>query len=294
MERALGGGRKRGRGRCVRQLISRCLLPTAYCLLLTASGLLSTACRSRALLEQAQQAWDAKDYAGAAAHYEEFVKSSPQHERAPEAHFNAANIYFLNLKRYDRAAAHYVHIIENFPASPHVYKARLRLAECYAAEGKWREAINEYENILKFFAGTGDRRRIRLEIADIYYEQDLSQALVEYQKVVKDAPYDELSERAYLRIGGIRVLRDEFTEAIPAYRAVEQNTQDDGIRRQARYGLADCYERVFDFDAAVKVLEQTAPDPQNPDYLQKRIAGIRERQRQRRLIQPEAFGPQKK
>jgi tetratricopeptide (TPR) repeat protein len=276
------------------RLAARCLLPAAYCLLLTAHCLLFASCRSRALLEQAQQAWDGGDFAGAAARYEEFIKASPQHERAVDAHFNAANIYLLNLKQYDRAAEHYIHIIEDFPKSPHVYKARQRLAECYAAQGKRREAISEYENILTFFPDTGDRRRIRLAIADLYYEQDLSQALVEYQKVVKDAAYDELAERAYLRIGGIRVLRDEFTDAIPAYQMVDQNTKDAAIRRQARYGLADCYERVFDFDAAVKVLEETSPDPQNPDYIQKRVAGIRERQQQRRLIQPETFGPQRR
>lgn len=252
------------------------------------------ACRRRALLDEAQQAWEGGDYAGAAARYEEFIKANPQHERTAEVHFSAANVYFLNLKQYDRAAEHYIHIIENFPKSPNVYKARLRLAECYALQGKRREAISEYENILKFFPDTPDRRQIRLNIADIYYEQDLSQALVEYQKVVKDAPYDELSERAELRIGGIRMLRDEFTEAIPAYQSVDQNTKDPAIRRQARYRLADCYERIFDFDAAVRTLEQTERDPQDPNYIPQHIAGIRERQRQRKLIQPETFGPQKK
>jgi TolA-binding protein len=246
------------------------------------------------LLDQAQAAWDGGDFEGAAAHYEEFLKDNPQHERAAEVHFNAGNVYLLNLKQYDRAAAHYIHLIEDFPKSPYVYKARLRLAECDLAQNKQREAISEYENVLKFFPDTPDRRAIRLSIADIYSDHDPSQALVEYQKVVKDAPYDDLSERAYLRIGGIRVLRDEFTEAIPAFQEVARNTRDAETRRQARYRLADCYERIFDFNAAAKVLEETEPDPKTPDYIQKRIAGVRERQRQRQLIQPEAFGPQKK
>lgn len=266
-------------------VLNFCLLAFAFCLLI-----FLPACKSRALLDQAQQAWDSGDYEGATARYEEFLKNNPQHERAADIHFTVANIYFLNLKQYDRAAAHYIHLIEDFPKSPLLYKARMRLAECYPAQNKRREAINEYENIIKFFPDTPDKRSIRLSIADLYADHDVSQALVEYQKVVKDAPYDGLSERAYLRIGGICTLRDEFNDAIPAFQIVDQNTRDAAIKRQARFGLADCYERIFDFEAAIKVLEQTATDPKNPGYIQKRIEGIRERQRQRKLIQPEEFG----
>jgi hypothetical protein len=81
-------------------------------------------------------------------------------------------------------------------------------------------------------------------------------------------------------------LRNEFEEAIPAYQMVAQNTKDTNIRRQARDRLADCYENRADYDTAINILEQTEPDPKEPDFLQKRIAGIRERQKTRKLIQP--------
>ena len=118
--------------------------------------------------------------------------------------------------------------------------------------------------------------------------------MVEYQKVVKDAPYDDLSEKAYLRIGGVQFLRNEFQEAIPAYQTVEQNTKDANIRRQARDRLADCYENLADYEMAVKILEQTEPDQKDLGFLQKRITGIRERQNTRKLIQPETPPEQKK
>ena len=272
-----------------RRAFQFCLLTCAFCFLI-----FSPACRPKgALLDQAQAAWDRTDFPAAAARYEDFLREEPHHEQAANAHFKVAHIYYLNLRQYDKATEHYIQLIEEFPKCPQLYEARQQLAECYAAMDKRREAISEYENLLTAFPSTPDRRRIRLNIADLYYKQDLSQALVEYQKVVKDTPYDELSERAYLRIGGIRFLRDEFEAAIPAYQLVDQNTRDAAIRRQARYGLADCYERTFDFEAAVKVLEQTERDPKAPDYIPKRIAGIRERQRQRKLLQPDADWPKR-
>ncbi len=262
----------------------------AFCLLL-----FSASCRSRGnLLSQAQTAWDQGNYEAAVNYYEQFLKEPPSSEQAATAHFEAAKIYYLNLKQYDRAAEHYIRIVEDFSQFPHREQAFMQLAGCFELLNKPREAISEYESLLQAFPKTPERRKIRLAIADLYYGYDQRQSLVEYQKVVKDAPYDEPSEKAYLRIGGVQFLRNEFQEAIPAYQTVEQNTKDSIIRRQARDRLADCYENLADYDAAIKILEETEPDPKEPDFLSKRIDGIRARQKTRKLIQPETLPRQKK
>ncbi len=267
-----------------------CLLLFAFCLLLSGLG-----CRSRGtLLNQAQAAWDRSDYQTAVTHYEEFLKGATTPEQAANVHFEVAEIYYLNLKQYDRAAEHYIRLIEDFPRFPKREQAYHHLAECFELVKKPREAISEYESLLIAFPDSPERRNVRLAIADLYNDYDQSQALVEYQKVVKDAPYDELAEKAYLRIGGVRYVRGSFEEAIPAYQAVDQNTKDPIIRRQARERLADCYEGMVNYDKAVEILEHTESDPKDPGYLQKRIEGIRERQRTRRLIQPVPTPEEKK
>lgn len=262
------------------------VLPTLAVILL-----LLGSCSRGALLEKAQHAWDAGDFAGAADLYERYLKENPQEDKAQFARLRAATICHRDLKQYDRAIQHYIHLIEDYPKSPDSYQARLRLAECYAAVQKRREAISEYESVLPIAPDEKEKRRIRLQISDLYYDSnDLGQALAEYQKVPANASYDELSERAWLRIGGIRYLRDEFDDAIPAYQVVAQNTGDATIRRLARYGMADCYERVFQFDLAIRTLEQTEPDPKAPGYIQQRIAAIRDQQRQRNLTLPSDAG----
>lgn len=268
-----------------------------YLLLFTLCLLISvTACSRRALLDQAQAAWDSGDYTTAAQRYEEFLKDNPGSDKAAFARFRVATICHRDLKQYDRAIQHYIHFIEDFPKSPDVYQARMRLADCYALTRKRREAISEYENVLPFTAAESEKRRVRLDIAELYYEMDdLGQAIAEYQKVTANAGYDELSERAYLRLGGIRYLRDELEDAIPAYEAVAQNTRDSTICRVARFGLADCYERLSQYDLAVKTLEETESDSKSPEYIPKRIATIREQQRQRNLTVPSSLRlPRKK
>ncbi|MBK7597413.1 MAG: tetratricopeptide repeat protein [Acidobacteria bacterium] len=253
--------------------------------------ILLASCSRGALIEKAQAEWDAGNYDSAAELYEQYLKEHPQGDKAQFARFRAATVCHRNLKQFDRAIQHYIHLIEDYPKSPESYQARLRLAECYAAVQKRRESISEYESVLPITPEEKEKRRIRLQIADLYYDMnDLGQAVAEYQKVTVNTPYDELAERAFLRIGGIRLLRDEFEEAVPAYQAVAQNTTDATIRRLANFGVADCYERTFQFDQAIKTLERTEPDPKSPNYIQQRIAAVREQQRQRNLTTPSNLG----
>jgi tetratricopeptide (TPR) repeat protein len=265
--------------------------PTFINLLLTACLLtlstLGISCSRGALLDSAQEAWDKADYAAAANDYEQFLKENPGSDKAEFARLRVATIYQRDLKRYDRAIEHYIHFIEEFPKSPDIVQARVQLGDCYGMTKKYREAISEYEGVLPKISDQSERRRLRLNIADMYFDlNDRGQALAEYQKVVAGAVYDNLAERAYLRIGGIRLLRDEYEDAIPAYQTVASSTKDSVIRRTARFGIADCYVRTLQYDQAIRILEQTEPDPKSPNYIQKRIANIRDQRRQRNLTSP--------
>ena len=136
-----------------------CLLPFAFCLLF-----FSASCSRQALLDQAQAAWDSSDYATAADRYEEYLKKTPQGDKAAFARLQAATVCRRDLKQYDRAIQHYLHFIEDFPKSSDIYQARLSLAECYAGTQKFREAISEYENALPAADGEKEKRRVRLKI----------------------------------------------------------------------------------------------------------------------------------
>ena len=262
-----------------------CRLIFAFCLLFFFSSC------GRANLDKAQKAWDGGDYERAAQLYEQFLKDRPQDAKAPFALYQLATVYRRDLRQCDKAIPHYIHLVEDFPKSADATAARMSLAECYAKTGKPREAVSEYENLLPSVTDEKERRRVRLNIADLYFEMNNSgQAVVEYQKVTTGAPYDELSERAYLRIGGIRFIRDELDEAIPAYQTVESNTKDAALRRAARFGLVDAYERSFKYDQAIHMLEAMESDPKKPEYIQQRIATIREQQRQRNLTVPAGQG----
>ena len=165
-------------------------------------------------------------------------------------------------------------------------KARLRLAECYAAVEKRNEAITEYENLLPLLSDLWEKRRLRLQIAELYYEKnDLRQAVVEYQKVATGQGWDDLQVQAALRLAQVAYLRDDLEAAMQSFGQVLDRSPDAAIKRIAQLGMVDCYERVLRFDEALALLQKIDADPavgtREKEQLQRRMAEMRERQRQR-------------
>jgi tetratricopeptide (TPR) repeat protein len=263
----------------VRAIVTACalaVLVTAGC------GLVPAPAR-----ERARDAWVVADYETSAAAYEEYLAEGPEGPEAEEAELQLADIYYHNLKLYDRARDRYVMFLGKYPDSPRAYEARQRLAEVYVELRALPEAIAQYEQLLAVRPDTPDRRRIRSEIANLYVEhQDPAQAELEYQRVVEGAEYDELSEQALLRIASInhRILgRNE--RALPIYERLAGSTPDPVVRRNALYGLTDAYAELFRYDEAIATLKRV-DDPAEADYVAKRTVEL-ERQKKDHADAPE-------
>jgi tetratricopeptide (TPR) repeat protein len=229
-------------------------------------------------LTRAVEAWDSGNYKTAAEEYERYLYQRPTGDKAPEARFQLANIYYFKLQRYDQARANYSAFIEQNPSNANAQLARERLAEVLAEMGRSYEAIAEYENLNP--PDASERRRIRLRIADLYFAQrNYSQALTEYDKVIEKAPYDELSEQAYLREASVYHLeRSHYQQALPIYEKLASMTADPKVRLRAAYARAECYAGLYQFDEAIKTLRSIKDEPEQAD-VSRRVAEL-ELQRQ--------------
>lgn len=245
------------------------------------SLLFAAACRrtSDEALAQASEAWDSGDYELASEEYENYLRENPSGDKALEARFQLANVYYLNLGRYDQARAHYREFLSMSPSHADAPVARERLAEVLAELGRSYEAIAEYENINSQDAA--ERRRIRLRIADLYSDQkNYNQALTEYEKVIEAGAYDELTEQAYLREAAIyHIARGQFQMALPVYRKLAAASDDPEVQRRALYGMADCFAGLYQFDDAIKTLRQIK-DESEQAYITRRIAEMEHSKRE--------------
>ncbi len=232
-------------------------------------------------LRRAAEAWDAGDYETAAEEYEDFLRAESSGEQSMEARFQLANIYYLNLSRYDQALAHYREFLNEDASHPMAATARERMAEVLAETGRSYEAVAEFEKLNP--QDEEERRRIRLRIADLYFDhRNYSQALTEYEKVTT-GEYDEMSERAYLREASIyHIAREQYQQALPIYQKLASQSADVETRQRAVYGMADCYAGLFQFNEAIEALRQVA-DASEQNYIAKRIVELEQKRQEAAL-----------
>ncbi|HEX5736804.1 MAG TPA: tetratricopeptide repeat protein [Blastocatellia bacterium] len=251
------------------------LLSITICAVLFSSG-----CRKddEQALRRGAEAWDSGDYISAAEEYEQYLQRYPSGQQSLEARFQLANIYYLNLQRYEQARLHYREFIEQDPANPKAYAARERLAGVLADLGRSYEAIAEYENLTP--QDPAERRRVRLLIADLYYNQkNYSQALTEYEKVIEHTEFDDLSEQAYLREATIYNARSQYRQALEVYQRLASKTADPESHRRAIYGVAEAHAGLFQFDEAIKALRQIE-DESEQNYIAARITELEQKKRE--------------
>ena len=249
-------------------------------LLLVSSLLLSGACKrnTEQALEHAREAWDSGDYGAAAEEYERYLERNPTGEKSLQARFQLANIYYLNLHRLDQARSHYSEFLKEDPSHPEAHTARERLAEVLGELGRSYDAVAEYENLNPQDAG--ERRRIRLRIADLYFDQkNYSQALTEYEKVIEGADHDELSEQAYMREASIYNARNQYQLSLVVYQKLAALSNNAEARQRATYGMADCYAGLFKFDEAIKTLREIKDEREN-EHIAQRIAELEQQKRE--------------
>jgi tetratricopeptide (TPR) repeat protein len=228
--------------------------------------------------QRAAAAWDSGDYKLAAEEYEQYIERNPTGEQSLDARFKLANIYYFNLRRYEQARVHYAALLYQDSSNPNAQLARERLAEVLGELGRSYEAIAEYENLS--LHDTTERRRIRLRIADLYFDQkNFSQALTEYDKVIESADYDDLSEQAYLREASIYNSRSQYQLSLVAYQKLASESNDTEVQMRATYGLVDCYAGLYQFDEAIKTL-RSIKDEREREHIAQRISDLETQKRE--------------
>lgn len=229
-------------------------------------------------LKRAVEAWDAKDYTLAAQEYEQYLERYPTGAESLNARFQLANVYNFNLRRQDQAIAHYREFLRQDSANQNAYAARERLANLLGETGRLNEAITEYEILNP--QEPSERRRVRLRIADLYYDQNnYSQALTEYERVIEGTAYDDMSEQALMREAAIYNARGQYQMSLAVYQKIASQTGSEEARRRAMYGIADCYAGLYQFDDAVKALKEIKDESEQAN-VQRRVAELQRQKRE--------------
>jgi tetratricopeptide (TPR) repeat protein len=120
-----------------------------------------------------------------------------------------------------------------------------------------------------------------LRIADLYFAgRNYSQALTEYDKVIENVPYDELSEQAYLREASIyHIERSQYQQALPVYQKLASMSADPKLQLRAMYGMTECCAGLYQFDEAIRILRSIKDESEQTD-ISRRIADLEQQKRE--------------
>ncbi len=207
--------------------IKRLLSLAIFCIALVGSG-----CSARqqslaelapdAMYEEAERAFESRDYDLAARLLEFFVSEHIGHPRAPDARMLLGDLRQAR-REYAIAATHYQRLVQDFPTNPRALEARFKICESYhhlsprpALDQEFTlAALDHCQSVMNSFPGTSEGERaaelvteLRNKLAQKAYENGLfyfrrganDAAVVYFERVLADYPFSAVAPTALARM----------------------------------------------------------------------------------------------
>lgn len=218
-------------------------------------------------------------YGAALGLFQQIVDARPDGDRALESAREGARIAHLELKNYPRAVEFYRHIILRSPDPAERKEAQRAVAQIYFENLQdFERAVIEFERLLKFTTTTEEAFRYRLNLAKAHLQlNNLDQAANELDvilslKLEPDEIFEAKSLKANILVGAHR-----HQDAAVVWDSVLKDFPERSRKENVALNLVVCYEELKDFGKAIEVLERMKADYPNPQFLNLRIARLRER-----------------
>jgi tetratricopeptide (TPR) repeat protein len=218
-------------------------------------------------------------YSAALSLFQTIVSHQPDSDRALRAARQGARIAHLEMKNYPQAVEFYKIIILKSQDPQERKNAQKNVAQIYFENLlDYEKAVIEYERLLKLTESPEEAFRYRLNLAKSHLQlNNVDQATNELdvilsQKLQPDEIYEAKSLKANILTGA-----HKHAEAATIWEEILKEFPDRSKKENVALNLVVCYEEVKDFGKAIEVLERMKSEYPNPDFLNKRIARLKER-----------------
>lgn len=133
---------------------------------------------------------------------------------APEAAYLIGESY-MQLNKFDKAEDAYKDLVYDYSKSPYAALGWRRLAELEQKEGRFKEAIENYQHSMQIYNAEFNLERCTLYIARIYEKdlKDLDAALTEYKKLLRELKNPRIASDAFLSTAKIHLTKNNKEEA---------------------------------------------------------------------------------
>lgn len=201
-------------------------------------------------------------------------------QRSVEVSRLGARVAQIDAKDYALAIEFYRHLVLRSESAAERKNAQRLIAQLYFENLQdYSQAVIEYEKLLKISLPPEEAFRYRLNLAKAHFQlNNLDQATNEIDTLLamKNLEADQIFDAKMLK-ANVLVANKNLNAAAESWSQVLTEFPERSKREKVALNLVVCYEEQKEFGKAIEVLEKMKADYPNPDFLDVRIARLKER-----------------
>jgi TolA-binding protein len=189
--------------------------------------------------------------------FRELLRDHPTHEQAATAAYSAAR-ELIRAKRWDDALALLTPYAKHYPRSPYLAEARYLLGVAQVEAGR-PEGVRTLEQFITQTPGGELTPTARVLVAEAQAKAGRNrEALEQYQALVRAAPAHSLTPQALFRIGELSARLNRPTDAETAWTTLRREFPDHALAGPAGLAQARLHDQRKQWDQALQVAQSVA------------------------------------
>ena len=194
---------------------------------------------------------------GAVDTFRDFLREYPNHAHAPTAAYSAAR-ELIRAKRWDDAVALLAPYAKSYPRSPYLAETRYLLGVAQVEAGR-PEGVRTLEQFIAQSPGSELAPTARLLVAEAQAKAGRNrEALEQYQALVRAAPTHPDAPQALYQIGEISLRLNRPADAEAAWSTLRRDFPQHALAGPAGLATARLHEQRKQWDQALQVAQSVA------------------------------------
>ena len=249
------------------------------CFIFFALSLLSCTSGERQEFRRGQKALEQGQKSLAVHHFERMLKRNPETSEALAAARQGFRTSYYDLKDYKKAIEFLRFVILKSQDSKERIALQTQLATIYFDHLQdYEKSIEEFGRLTGVPLSDADSMKVRFYLAQAYYHKnDFFQAKSELRELLQKSMSSDLRFNVLILQTNIFVSEKNWSEAIDNYQKLIRLFPEKDISENLSLNLSACYEESQDYSNAIAVLERLREKHTDLDYINIRIKKIQQR-----------------
>jgi TolA-binding protein len=167
---------------------------------------------------------------------------------------------------YNKAVKHYRKIINEYSGTSVAGVVKDYLALTYASQGRWNEAVDIWQALLKEYSQSQLGANLLFTIGETYVRQikDFTKAIGVYEEFVQKNPTSKIIKYAKFQIGRLYFIKEDFIKAKQVFEEIVRDyPKEIELCTNSQLAIASCYEKEGNWDKAVQTYHKLTDDYPN-------------------------------